>query len=121
MCKFKASEFLTSLSINKEATMAMGAITRTDLRDTAVDFSYPYFITRVGFVTRKPTPLPKVMAILWPYRLNVWAAFAVTLVVFNLVNWMVSSIYKKGFSPSFNLGKIILQVSQLTVMKGNDN
>ena len=99
--------------------MAMGAITRTSLRDTAVDFSYPYFITRVGFVTRKPTPLPKVMAILWPYRLNVWATFAVTLVVFNLVNWMVSSIYKKGFSPTFNLGKIVLQVSQLTAIKGN--
>ena len=101
--------------------MAMGAITRTSLRDTAVDFSYPYFNVSVGFITRKPSPLPKVMAILWPYRLNVWAAFAVTLVVFNLVNWMVSRIYKKGFSPSFNLGKIILQVSQLTVMKGNDN
>ena len=99
--------------------MAMGAITRTSLRDTAVDFSYPYFITRVGFVTRKPTPLPKVMAILWPYRLNVWATFAVTLVVFNLVNWIFSRIYKKGFNPTFNLGKIVLQVSQLTAIKGN--
>ena len=99
--------------------MAMGAITQTSLRETAVDFSYPYLTTRIGFVTRKPSPLPKVMAILWPYRINVWAAFAVTLVGFNLVNWIFSRIYKKGFSPTFNLGKIVLQVSQLTAIKGN--
>ena len=100
--------------------MAMGAITRTSLRDTAVDFSYPYFTERTGFMTRKPSPLPKVMAILRPYKIKVWTAFAIALVAFNIVYWMVCRIYNKGFSPSFNLGKIILQVCQLTVTKGNN-
>ena len=31
----------------------MGDITETALRDSVVDFSYPYFFTRVGFFTRK--------------------------------------------------------------------
>ena len=99
--------------------MAMGSITRTSLRDTAVDFSYPYFAERIGFYTRKPSPLPKIIAILRPYNINVWTAFAVALAAFNLVYWMFCRIYNKGFNPSFNLGKIILQICQLTVMKGN--
>ena len=99
--------------------MAMGAITQTRSRATAVDFSYPYFIDHVGFITRKPSRIPKFMAMMWPYKNNAWAGFIVTLVVFNLASWMVSSIYKKEFSPSFNLGKIILQICQLSVVKGN--
>ena len=99
--------------------MAMGAITQTRIRATAVDFSYPYFFDYVGFISRKPSRIPKFMAMMWPYKNNAWAGFTVTLVVFNIVAWMVSSIYKKEFSPSFNLGNIILLVCHLSVVKGN--
>ena len=99
--------------------MAMGAITQTKIRATAVDFSYPYFIDHVGFITRKPSRIPKFMAMMWPYKNNAWAGFTATWVVFNLVAWMVSRVYKKKFSPSFSLGKMILQVCQLLVVKGN--
>ena len=99
--------------------MAMGAITQTKIRETAVDFSYPYFIANIGFITRKPSSVLKFLAIMWPYKNNTWVAFTITLVVFNLATWMVSRVYKKDFSPSFNLGKMILQVCQLSVVKGN--
>ena len=99
--------------------MAMGAITQTRIRATAVDFSYPYFIDHVGFITRKPSPVPKVLAIMWPYENITWVAFAMTLLAFNLVNWMVSRIYKEEFSPSFNLGQLVMQVCRLSVVKGN--
>ena len=97
--------------------MAMGAITQTKIRETAVDFSYPYFMTNIGFITRKPSRVPKFLAIMWPYKNNAWVAFTITLVVFNLTTWMVSRVYKKEFSPNFNLGKMILHVNPTQVRK----
>ena len=99
--------------------MAMGVITWSRVRDTAVDFSHPYFIVNKGFITRKPPNVPKFMSIMWPYKNNAWAGFTASLLVFNLAAWIVSRVYKKEFSPSFNLGKLNLQICQLSVVKGN--
>ena len=84
----------------------------TPLRDTVVDFSYPYFIGRTGFMTKKPSHLPKVMAILWPYDNLVWICLAVTVPTFFLAYWTFSKIDKvelldrlnsKGEFPNSNL------------------
>ena len=98
--------------------MAMGAITRTTIRDTAVDFSYPYFITRVGFITKKPSQIPNVKAILSPFGIIVWITLAVSLPAFAMIYLTFSKIDKDGFTPNFNLGKAIMQVSQMLVMQG---
>ena len=98
--------------------MAMGAITRTTIRDTAVDFSYPYFITRVGFITKKPSPIPNVKAMLWPFGNIVWIALAVSVPAFAVIYWTFSKIDKDGLTPNFNLGKAMMQVSQMLVMQG---
>ena len=96
----------------------MGGITRTFLRNTAVDFSYPYFVTTIGFYTKKPPYETKLMALLWPYESRVWIALAVALPAFNFMNYIVSKVYQKKFSPSFNLGSVILSVSQTILIKG---
>ena len=96
----------------------MGYITRTSIRDTAVDFSYPYFYDSVGFLTKKPSQIPNFMAILMPYSTNVWIAFSVALPIVNIIDWIISKTYRMGFCPSFNLGKVILRVSHLLYKKG---
>ena len=35
-----------------EVHMAMGGITATEIRDVAVDFTYPYFVDAVGIMSR---------------------------------------------------------------------
>ena len=96
----------------------MGHITRTASRETAVDFSYPYFITRMGFYSRKPSPVPRVLAILWPYSTFVWISLAVSVPLFSMVLWIFSKIDKDGFTLNFNFGTALLQVSQMLVMQG---
>ena len=93
----------------------MGGITRTFLRNTAVDFSYPYFVTTIGFYTKKPPYETKLMALLWPYESRVWIALAVALPAFNFMNYIVSKVYQKKFCPTFNLGSVILNVCQTII------
>ena len=96
----------------------MGSITMTALRDTAVDFSYPYFLTRIGFITKKPSQVPNVMAILGPYGSIVWIALAVSVPIFSLVFLSFSKVDKKGYTSKFNFGMAITQVSKMLVMQG---
>ena len=83
-----------------------------------MDFSYPYFITRMGFYSRKPSPVPRVLAILWPYSTFVWISLAVSVPVFSMVLWIFSKMDKDGFNLNFNCGTALLQVSQMLVMQG---
>ena len=96
----------------------MGMLTQTSLRDMAVDFSYPYFYTRMGFFTKKPPTIPKLNAMFWPFKIEVWICLAVALVAFTIVNLLLTKVYKKRFSPTFNLGSVILQTSKTLVMQG---
>ena len=96
----------------------MGAITRTYERDTVVDFSYPYFLIRVGFITKKPTPIPNIKALFWPYEDIVWICLATSIPLFALIFLTFSKVDKKGFPHGFNLGKALMQVSQMLIMKG---
>ena len=98
--------------------MALGKITQTFVRNTAVDFSYPYFVTTIGFSTRKPPFKKKLMALLWPYENRVWIALAVALLASNFMNYIVSKVYRKKFCPSFNLGNVMLRVCQTILIKG---
>ena len=84
----------------KEADLAMGEITRTLIRETAVDFSFPYFITRVGYFTKKPYPLPRILSIVWPFKEFLWLCLVVTLPIFSLIYWLIAK-----FQPGHqNLG-----------------
>ena len=96
----------------------MGTLNQTPLRDKAVDFSYPYFFTRLGFYTKKPPPIPKLNALLWPYKKEVWIFLALALSAFNVLNLILSKVYMRGFSPSFNLGSVILQACKMLAMQG---
>ena len=96
----------------------MGGITRTFLRNTAVDFSFPYFVTTIGFFTKKPPHETRLMSLLWPYERRVWIALAVALPAYNIINYILSKVYQKKFSPSFNLGSVILSVCQTILIKG---
>ena len=98
--------------------MAIGMLTQTSLRDMAVDFSYPYFYTRMGFFTKKPPTIPKLYAMFWPFKMEVWMSLAVALVAFTMVNLISSKVYKKRVRPSFNLGSVILQTCRMLAMQG---
>ena len=98
----------------------MGVLSRTASRDTVVDFSYPYFISRIGFYTRKPTLIPKYMAILWPFGKIVWLFVALSALMFSLLFWAFSKIDKNGFPPNYNFTKAILEASQMLVNQGMD-
>ena len=101
--------------------MAMGAISRTYLRDTAVDFSFPYFITKVGFITKKSSPIPNIKAILWPFGIVVWIALALSVPAFSFVFWIFSRVDKTDFKASkYSLAKTFIQISQMLVLQGFD-
>ena len=96
----------------------MGAITQTSMRDKVVDFSYPYFFIRVGFVTKKPSQILNIKALFWPYGDVVWICLAMSVPLFTLIFLTFSKIDKRGYPFDFNLGKALMQVSQMLVMQG---
>ena len=96
----------------------MGIITLTPQRDTAVDFSYPYFFNRLGFISKKPGPLSKLMAILWPHQTFVWITMAVSVPFFALIFWTFLNLQEEGRGKKLAFGLVLLEVSQLLVMQG---
>ena len=99
----------------------MGIITLTPQRDTAVDFSYPYFFNRLGFISKKPGPLPKLMAILWPYQTIVWITMAVSVPFFSLIFWTFLKLQDEGKQKQLQFSSVLQRVSQMLVMQGMNN
>ena len=105
----------------KEADLAMCGISQTSLRDTVVDFGYPYFMTGMGLLTKKPSKSSKIFAIVLPYDLYVWIGLAMTLPTFALVYWVFTNVQKTGFRQSFTLGKVVSEISQIIVKQGENS
>ena len=98
----------------------MGVLTQTALRDTVIDFSYPYDIVGTGFMTKKPSHLPKVTAIFWPYDVLVWISLAATVPTFCLAYWTFSKIDKRGFRPDFTLGSAASEINKILLNQGTN-
>ena len=97
----------------------MGDITKTAIRETAVDFSYPYFLTRVGFFTKKPHPLPKFKAILWPFHVYLWLCIAVTLPIFCLMYWLFANFWSSHDKfHNMSLGEAVEHVMRIFLNQG---
>ena len=96
----------------------MGAITQTPIRDRVVDFSYPYFFTSMGIMSKKPSPLSKLMAIVWPYNKNVWISLVVATVIFILIHWILSKIEKVRSRRKLSFVKSVQEISQMLLMQG---
>ena len=94
----------------------MGEITKTAIRETAVDFSYPYFMTRVGFFTKKPLPLSKLNAILWPFHEYLWICLSGTIPIFCLVYWFFSKFrFGMGKFQKLTLGESVTHVMEVFI------
>ena len=96
----------------------MGAITQTPIRDRVVDFSYPYFFTSIGITSKKPSPLSKLMAIVWPYNKNVWISLIVATTTFILIHWILSKMEKASSRQKLSFGKSVKEISQMLLMQG---
>ena len=100
--------------------MAMGAITQTPVRDTAVDFSYPYFFTGIGFLSKKPYPLSKFMAIVWPFDMHLWIALIVAVPATAAVYWIFAMLQCSDEIENISIGTSVSQVLQILVYQGID-
>ena len=96
----------------------MGAITQTPIRDRVVDFSYPYFVTSIGIMSKKPSPLSKLMAIVWPYNKNVWISLIVATIIFILIHWILSKMEKASSKQKLSFGKSVKEIGQMLLMQG---
>ena len=97
----------------------MGAITQTPIRDTAVDFSSPYFFTGIGFYSRKPYPLSKSMAIVWPFDMYLWIAIIVAVPASATIYWIFAMLQCKDGKESISFGTSLSQILQILVYQGN--
>ncbi|XP_068227665.1 glutamate receptor ionotropic, delta-1-like [Palaemon carinicauda] len=95
-----------------EAAFSICAIAHTELRDTVVDFTVPYFIEPLALFSRAPQEKNKVLAILAPFELEVWVSLiAGTLAIgplLSLQSVVSDTILKKRISVglqefSFNM------------------
>ena len=100
----------------QEADLAMGAITHTQIRDTAVDFSFPYFFTGIGFYSKKPYRHSKFLAILWPFDIYLWLALIAAVPTTAAVYWIFALLHYKGVNENISIGTSLSQVLQILVV-----
>ncbi len=118
----------------------MGSITRTAIRSTAVDFSYPYFVTSIGLLSKKPGPLPKYGAVLWPFQTELWMGLGtdpiwpisysvrirkkmfkgIALIACCPINWLFARPRPGGLDPDVSLGYASWQVLATLLTQGNN-
>ncbi len=98
-------------------TMAAGMITRTGLRATAVDFSSAVFFSGTGLVSRKPGPLPKYLAILWPYTTVMWLVIVIAVVVTIIVYWAFSKLGPSGYGIHFDFMVSCKQIAMVLLLQ----
>ena len=94
----------------------MGSITHSATRDTAVDFSYPYFYTGIGYYCLKPYPLSKFMAVLWPFDIYLWIALIAAVPTTAAVHWLFSMFHFKDGIKSVSIGASLFQVLKVLVI-----
>ena len=104
--------------------MAIGGLTITEPRTKAVDFSFPYFETSVGYLAHVPRELTKAAALLRAYNTNVWLPIVAALIVSGPVMWFlakksptserrlsISKCYRTSFQIIMSLGQYELHIS----------
>ena len=96
----------------------MGSITLTPLRDTAVDFSYPYFYNHLGFISKKPSTSLKHLAILWPYQKIVWITIAAMIPFFSLTSWIISALQQEERRMKWSFWVVFEEANKMLVMQG---
>ena len=77
--------------VGDEADIAIGGMSVTPLRASAVEFLREFTIVRSMFVSRKPPPLPAYLTILAPLTPSLWAILVSTL----LLGWCCVDDAKK--------------------------
>ncbi|GFU06320.1 lig_chan-Glu_bd domain-containing protein [Nephila pilipes] len=60
----------------EEADIGVMALSISEDRWKAVNFSIPYTVLEKGFATKEPGTMPKVAAFTYPYSLNAWIFYA---------------------------------------------
>ncbi|GFT65284.1 lig_chan-Glu_bd domain-containing protein, partial [Nephila pilipes] len=59
-----------------DADMGVMALSISEERWNAVDFSLPYGVLEKGFATKEPGEMPKVSAFTYPFTVNTWILYA---------------------------------------------
>ncbi|XP_059621792.1 ionotropic receptor 40a-like [Phlebotomus argentipes] len=73
----------------REANLLLGDIAITSERSKAVEFSFFTLVDSGAFVTHAPRRLNEALALVRPFRLNVWSALIVTVIVSGPVLYLI--------------------------------
>lgn len=73
----------------REANLLLGDIAITSERSKAVEFSFFTLVDSGAFVTHAPRRLSEALALVRPFRLNVWPALIITVIVSGPVLYLV--------------------------------
>jgi hypothetical protein len=106
------------ISIFQKVDIAIGAITVTWLRSTAVDFSVPYFEAGVGFLANIPRKLSKWAALLRPYRLAVWLALLATILLAGPLCWWISKQNARTENEAMTLQQSYEMIYKIFIFQG---
>ncbi len=69
-------------------------------------------------IFRKPSPLPKYTAIVWPFTSEVWASIGISAVCFAFIYWVFSLLGPSGYGIAFDFGDSCWHVTLALLAKG---
>lgn len=94
---------MVGLVYRGEADLVVSELAMTDARIQALDFSYPFTISDVTFVTQKPQFISDITSVLEPFSWEVWSFFAFYLIVMPCVHYF-------WFQGTYKFSKIVLDI-----------
>jgi ABC-type amino acid transport substrate-binding protein len=101
--------------------IAIGGLTITEPRAKAVDFSYPYFETSVGYLANVPRETSKAMALLGPYHFSVWVPLVVFLIISGPLLWMIARKSKiSNFKRKLSISRSYSISFQIVMAQGKN-
>ena len=118
---FYSCQCSINTNIRQEVDIAIGGLTITEPRAKAVDFSYPYFETSVGYLANVPRETSKAMALLGPYHFSVWVPLVVFLIISGPLLWMIARKSKiSNFKRKLSISRSYSISFQIVMAQGKN-
>lgn len=93
---------------NGECDIAVDNIAVTEERSEVISYTYPYHIGSISFLTNKPEPSPKSLALIYPFTVEVWVAFLMSFFCMVLLFYLM-------FHKNLSFGSIMWVTYSVTI------
>ncbi|KAF8766515.1 Glutamate receptor ionotropic like protein [Argiope bruennichi] len=102
-----------------EADLAIGFLSPTEDRLTAVDFTEPYSVNEICFATHQPRIIPQPHSFLYSFKWDMWLSIAAVWIILPFIFYVKSRKKSSYLEMLFQLFRSILRQNMINIVTAN--